>query len=51
MEAYNEEMDVRGVNDMLRLEFFYRTVAPRIYVDVKKLVEAHSSLEAFKEAL
>ena len=37
MEAYNEEMNVRGVDDALRLEFFCRIVAPRIYAEVKAL--------------
>ena len=51
MEAYNEEMDVRGVDDALRLEFFYRTTAPWIYAEVKELRETHSSWEAFERAL
>ena len=51
MEAYNAEMDVRGVNDVLRLEFFCRVATPRIHAGVKELGEAHSSWEAFEEAL
>ena len=51
MQVYNEEMDARGVDDALRLEFFCRITAPRIYVEVKDLGEALSSWEAFKEAL
>ena len=51
MEAYNEEMDVRGVNDALRLNFFCRIVAPRIYTEVKELGEAHSLWEVFEDAL
>ena len=50
MQAYNEEMDVRGVEDALRLEFFYRIAAPRIYAEPKELGEALNSWEAFKEA-
>ena len=50
MEAYNVEMDVRGVNDALRLEFFCRVANPRIQA-VKKLGEAHSSWETFEKAL
>ena len=34
MEAYNTEMDVHGVNDAWRLEFFYQIAAPRIYAEV-----------------
>ena len=30
LEAYNAEVEVQGVNDALRLEFFCRVVAPRI---------------------
>ena len=30
MQAYNEEMDVRGVEDALRLEFFFQIAYPRI---------------------
>ena len=51
MEAYNEEMDVRDVDDALRLEFFFWIAAPRIYVEVKELGEALSSWEAFEEVL
>ena len=51
MEAYNAEMDVRGINDALRLEFFCRVAAPRIHAEVKELGEAHSSWETFEEAL
>ena len=35
MEAYNAEMDVRSVNDALRLEFFCRVMAPRICAKVR----------------
>ena len=51
MEANNAEMDVRGVNDALRLEFFCWVAAPRIHVEVRELGEAHSSWETFEEAL
>ena len=51
MEAYNEEMDIRGVDNALRLEFFCRIAAPRIYAEVRELGEAHSSWEAFERAL
>ena len=51
MEAYNTDMDVRCINDGVRLEYFYRFAAPRIYKEVKELKEAHSSWETFEEAL
>ena len=51
MQAYNEEMDSRGVDDALRLEFFCRISTPRIYEDVKELGETLNSQEAFEEAL
>ena len=50
MEAYHVEMDVRGVNDALRLEFFCQVAAPWIHVEVRELGEAHSSWETFGEA-
>ena len=51
LEAYNAEMEVRGVNDELRLEFFCRVVAPRIHAKVIELRETHSLWETFEEAL
>ena len=51
IQAYNEEMDARGVDDALRLEFFCRIAAPRLYAEVKELREALGSREAFEEAL
>ena len=51
MQVYNEEMDARGVEDALRLEFFCWIAAPRIYVEVKELGEALNAWEAFEEAL
>ena len=50
LEAYNAKMEVRGVNDALRLEFFCRIATPRIYAEVKELGEALNSWEAFEEA-
>ena len=35
MEAYNSKMEVRGVNDAFRLEFFYRVAAPRVRIEVR----------------
>ena len=51
MEVYNAEMDVRGINDALRLEFFCQIATRRIYAKVKEIEEAHSSWETFEEAL
>ena len=51
MQAYNEEMDARGVKDALRLELFCQIAAPWIYVEVKELGKALNSWEAFEEAL
>ena len=34
LEAYNAEMEMRSVNDALRLEFFCRVMAPRIRAEV-----------------
>ena len=51
LEAYNAEMEAQEVDEALRLEFFYRAVAVRMHAEVKDLREAHSSWEAFEEAL
>ena len=49
MQAYNEEMSARDVDEALRLEFFCRIAAPRIQAEVKELGEALISWEAFEE--
>ena len=51
LESYNAEMEAQEVDEALRLEFFYRAVAVRMHVEVKELRKAHSSWEAFEEAL
>jgi hypothetical protein len=51
LEAYNGEMDARGVQDALRLECFCRVVADPIYAEVKELRNAHGSWESFEGAL
>ena len=51
MEAYNAEMEEKGVNAALRLEFFCRVTTPRVYAQVKELAEALYSWEVFGEAL
>jgi hypothetical protein len=51
LEAYNGEMDVRGVKAALRLEYFCRVVADPIYAEVEELRNAHGSWESFEGAL
>ena len=51
MQAYNEEMNTRDVDEALKLEFFYRIATPRVHAEVKELGEALISWEAFEEAL
>ena len=51
LEAYNAEMEVRDVDEALRLEIFYRVVAVQMHEEVKELREAHVSWEAFEEGL
>ena len=43
LEAYNEEMAARNVDETFRLEFFCRMVAVWVHEEVKGLREAHSS--------
>jgi hypothetical protein len=47
LEAYNGEMDARGVEDALRLEYFCWVVADPIHAEVKELRNAHGSWESF----
>jgi hypothetical protein len=51
LEAYNGEMDARGVEDALRLEYFCRVVGGPICAEVKELRNAHGSWESFEGAL
>ena len=51
LEAYNAEMEAEVVDATLRMEFFCRVVAVWMHAEVKALREAHSSWEAFEEAL
>ena len=51
IQAYNEEMNARDVEEPLRLEFFCRVAAPRIHAEVKELGEVLISWEAFEEVL
>jgi hypothetical protein len=51
LEAYNGEMDARGVEDASRLEYFCQVVAGPIYAQVKELRNAHGSWESFEGAL
>ena len=43
LKVYNAEMDSRGVDEAMRLEYFCRVVAQPIFKDVKELLEAHDS--------
>ena len=49
--AYNIEMDSRGVNEAMKLEYFCWVVAEPIHKEVKELREAHDSWVTFEEAL
>jgi hypothetical protein len=49
--AYNGEMDARGIEDTLRLEYFCRVVAGPIHAEVDELRNAHGSWESFEGAL
>jgi hypothetical protein len=51
LEAYNGEMDARGIEVALRLEYFCRVVAGPMYAQVKELRNAHGSWESFEGAL
>ena len=51
VEVQNVEMDSRGVDEAMRLEYFCRVVAEPIFKEVKELREAHDSWVSFKEAL
>ena len=51
VQAYNEKMNARDVEEALRLEFFCWIAAPQILAEVKELGEALNSWEAFEEAL
>ena len=51
LKVYNGEMDSRGVDKAMRMEYFCRVVAQPILKDLKKLLEAHSSWVTFEKAL
>jgi hypothetical protein len=51
LEAYNSEMDARGVENTLRLEYFCRVVADPIHAEIMELRNAHGSWESFEGAL
>ena len=43
LEIYNGEMDSRGVDEAMRLEYFGRVVDQPIFKAIKELQEAHDS--------
>ena len=49
--AYNIEMDSRGVNEAMKLEYFCWVVAEPIHKEVKELREAHDSWVTFEKGL
>ena len=51
LEVYNGEMDSRGVDKAMRLDYFCRVVDQLIFKDVKELQEAHDSWVTFEKAL
>ena len=44
-------MDSRGVNEAMRLEYFFRVVVETIYEEMKELQDAHDSWGSFQETL
>ena len=51
LEVYNGEMDSRGVDKAMRLDYFCRVVDQLIFKDVKELQEAHDSWPTFEKTL
>ena len=51
LKVYNAEMDSRGVDKAMRLEYFCRVVSQPIFKDVEELLEAHDSWATFEKAL
>ena len=51
LKVYNAEMDSRGVDEPMRLEYFCRVVSQPIFEDVEELLQAHDSWAAFEKAL
>ena len=51
LKAYNAEMDSRGVEEAMRLEYFCRVVAEPIFEEIKEIQKTHDSWVSFKEAL
>ena len=50
-KSYNTEMDSRGVEEAMRLEYFCRVVAEPIFEEIKEIQKTHDSWVSFKEAL
>ena len=51
LKVYNAEMDLRGVEEAMRLEYFCRVVAEPIFEEIKEIQKTHDSWVSFKEAL
>ena len=51
LKVYNAEMDSRGVEKAMRLEYFCRVVAKSILEDIKEIQKTHDSWVSFEEAL
>ena len=51
LKVDNAEMDSRGVDQRMRLEYFCRVVAEPIFKEVTDLQEAHDSCVSFEKAL
>ena len=51
LEVYNGEMDLRGVDEAMRREYFCRVVAQPIFKAIKELLEAHDLWVTFEKAL
>ena len=50
-KVYNEEMDARGVDEAMRLEYFCRVVDQPIFKAIKEFQEAHDSWPTFEKTL
>ena len=51
LKVYNAEMDSRGVDEPMRLEYFCRAVAEPILEEIIEIQKAHDSWATFEKAL
>ena len=51
LKAYDIKMDLRGMNEAMRLEYFCKVVAEKIYKEMKALQDGHNSWGFFQETL